>query len=222
MAEKPTYEELVKELIGARNQMEQLLSSSPAIIYSCKIDHMRLVPDFTSANVTGLLGYDLDECLKDPSWWFNNIHPKDREEALLEMNRVVFESSRDNFAHEYRFRQKKGSYIWVHDEFNIFRDENGSAEQIVGSWLDISRRKKMEEEMIKSQKLDSIGVLAGGIAHDFNNFLTVILNGIVYLEETCEGDEVSKTVMEDMKNVVEKAKGVSSELLIFSKGGAPA
>ena len=221
MSKKPTYEELEEELSRTRNQMDQLLSSSPAIIYSCKIDDKRLIPTFTSTNVTGQLGYDMTECLEDPSWWFNNIHPDDREKVLLEMNRVVFESSRDSFAHEYRFRQKKGPYIWVHDEFNIFRDESGKARKIVGSWLDISRRKKMEEEMIKSQKLESIGVLAGGIAHDFNNFLTVILNGIVYLEETCDGDEVSRTVLEDMKNVVEKATSVSSELLTFSRGGAP-
>lgn len=221
MTEKPTYEELEEELFRTRNQMDQLLSSSPAIIYSCKIDDKRLIPTFTSTNVTRQLGYDLTECMEAPSWWFNNLHPDYREEVLLEMNRVVFESSRDSFAHEYRFRQKNGHYIWVHDEFNIFRDERGKAEKIVGSWLDISRRKKMEEEMIKAQKLESIGVLAGGIAHDFNNFLTVILNGIVYLEETCDGDEVSKTVMEDMKNVVEKAKTVSSELLTFSRGGAP-
>ena len=221
MSAKPTYEELEGELLRTRNQLDQLLSSSPAITYSCKITDKGIVPTFTSANVTNLLGYELTECLKDTSWWLNNLHPSEREDVLLEMNRVIFESSRNGFAHQYRFRQKNGSYIWVHDEFNIFRDKSGKAEKIVGSWLDISKRKKMEEEVMRAQKLESIGVLAGGIAHDFNNFLTVILNGIFYLEETCDGDEVSKTVMEDMKNVVEKAKTVSSELLTFSRGGAP-
>ena len=221
MTARRTYEELEEELSRTRSEMDQLLSSTPAIIYSCDIIDETLVPTFTSSNITRQLGYDLSECMEDPSWWFSHIHPDEREKALIEMKKAVFESDRTSFAHEYRFRQKDASYTWVHDEFNIFRDESGKADKIVGSWLDISSRKKMEEEMIKTQKLESIGVLAGGIAHDFNNFLTVILNGIFYLEETCEGDEVSKTVMEDMKNVVEKAKNVSSELLIFSRGGAP-
>ena len=86
---------------------------------------------------------------------------------------------------------------------------------------DISERKRMEEELLKARKLESIGVLAGGIAHDFNNFLTAILGNISLIRATTPPDDSRMTGLRDAENACLRAKDLSGQLLTFSKGGAP-
>jgi PAS domain S-box-containing protein len=86
---------------------------------------------------------------------------------------------------------------------------------------DISLRKKAEEEMARSEKLDSIGILAGGIAHDINNFLTVIIGNVTLAKMYANRrGEVYKRLEESEKAAL-RAKDVAQQLLTFSKGGAP-
>ncbi len=61
-------------------------------------------------------------------------------------------------------------------------DDAGQLKKIIHIATDITERKRMEEELLKIEKLESIGVLAGGIAHDFNNILTGILGNISLAE----------------------------------------
>ena len=71
---------------------------------------------------------------------------------------------------------------------------------IIGMGVDITERKKMEQELLKMQKLDSLGILAGGIAHDFNNVLTAILGNISLAKmRTGPDDKISKTLTNTYK-----------------------
>ena len=60
----------------------------------------------------------------------------------------------------------------------VIYDENGKPSHIEGTFVDITERLQMQEELGKSQKLESLGLIAGGIAHDFNNILAAILGNI--------------------------------------------
>lgn len=98
--------------------------------------------------------------------------------------------------------------------------------RVVGSvtaFRDITEDKKMEAELHKAQKLESVGILAGGIAHDFNNLLTGIMGNIalgkLFLAEgKLERVPALLTVAEEAS---EAAKELSFRLLTFSKGGDP-
>lgn len=86
---------------------------------------------------------------------------------------------------------------------------------------DISERKKMEENLLRAQKLESLGVLAGGLAHDFNNFLTAIL-GNIYLAKLDAPLKSSVTrYLEEAEKATSRAQNVTQQLLTFSRGGAP-
>jgi PAS domain S-box-containing protein len=86
---------------------------------------------------------------------------------------------------------------------------------------DITFRKKVEEELAKAEKLESIGVLAGGIAHDFNNILTAIMGNIALAGMYANpGSELSERLMEAEKASL-RAKFLTQQLLTFSKGGSP-
>ena len=86
--------------------------------------------------------------------------------------------------------------------------------------VDITDRKRMEEELLKSQKLESIGVLAGGIAHDFNNILTGILGNISLARIYRDMDKIGERLVEAEKASF-RARDLTQRLLTFSRGGAP-
>lgn len=84
---------------------------------------------------------------------------------------------------------------------------------------DVTIQKKMEEELFRVQKLESLGVLAGGIAHDFNNALTSI-QGYISLAEMKFGKEEPEW-FEEVEKATIHARGLTQQLLTFSRGGAP-
>ncbi|MDT8287311.1 MAG: PAS domain S-box protein, partial [Elusimicrobiales bacterium] len=86
---------------------------------------------------------------------------------------------------------------------------------------DITERKRMEEDLLKSQKIESLGMLAGGIAHDFNNILTgITANLSMLLSRTGrQGDEGE--ALNEALAAANTAKGLTRQLLAFSEGGKP-
>jgi PAS domain S-box-containing protein len=97
-------------------------------------------------------------------------------------------------------------------------------EQIIGAIQtirDITRQQEMEEESLKAQKIESLGLLAGGIAHDFNNFLTAILANLQLARlKLTKGLDVAKA-LQNMEETIFQASALTRQLLTFSKGGAP-
>ena len=96
--------------------------------------------------------------------------------------------------------------------------------RIIGAVIvfsDITETRKMEDELQRAQKLESIGVLAGGIAHDFNNILTAVLGNLSLARLHAKpGDELHELLAEAAK-AASIAKDLTFQLLTFSKGGAP-
>ncbi len=86
---------------------------------------------------------------------------------------------------------------------------------------DISARKKMEEEAVNIEKLESIGLLAGGIAHDFNNILTAILGNISLARNDLQTGHKAFDRLRDAEKACVRAQGLTQQLLTFSKGGSP-
>lgn len=79
----------------------------------------------------------------------------------------------------------------------------------------------MEKELLKTQKLESIGVFAGGLAHDFNNLLTAILGNISLAKATVAENTPMAGRLKKVEKATLRAKGLTQQLLTFAKGGAP-
>jgi len=86
---------------------------------------------------------------------------------------------------------------------------------------DITDRKRMEEELVKAQKLESVGILAGGIAHDFNNLLAAILGNVSLAKLNLPADDPAYDKMNQAEKSCLQAKELTSRLITFSKGGGP-
>ena len=86
---------------------------------------------------------------------------------------------------------------------------------------EITERERIEEELLRARKLESLGVLAGGIAHDFNNFLTVVLGNVEIAKMRLDPEEPVQAILDQTVSACERGAFLSSQLLTFAKGGAP-
>jgi len=100
-------------------------------------------------------------------------------------------------------------------------DEAGGVAMVVEHIRDITEKKRMEEDILKSQNLESLGVLAGGIAHDFNNLLTGILGNISLAKMYVGPATKAHARLEEAEKASERTRDLTRQLLTFSKGGAP-
>ena len=88
-----------------------------------------------------------------------------------------------------------------------------------GISADITERKRLEEQMRETQKLESLGVLAGGVAHDFNNLLTGILGNTSLALETIPRDNPARNVLDDVLRASERAAHLTRQMLAYAGKG---
>ena len=87
------------------------------------------------------MGFSAWEMLEDKDFWTVRLHPEDAGRVFSEMAPLV---EKGGGTLEYRFRHRDGHYIWIQDTFRVIQDAQGRPLEIVGSWADISARKKAE------------------------------------------------------------------------------
>lgn len=100
-------------------------------------------------------------------------------------------------------------------------DDQGQVWASVVSFIDITDRKGHEEERLKIEKLESLGVLAGGIAHDFNNILTGIIGNISFAQRFLDATHRSYKPLLEAEKASVRAGELAHQLLTFARGGAP-
>jgi PAS domain S-box-containing protein len=132
---KKYYDSMTKEML------HHLLSSSTAVIYTCKsYDYSNFT--YISDNIISLLGYSPSEFISKPSFWHEKIHRDDIGKVLFHPSSVKENGSS---AREYRMLHIDGTYRWIYDKQKFFTDSNENITETVGSWLDITERKKSED-----------------------------------------------------------------------------
>ena len=100
--------------------------------------------------------------------------------------------------------------------YTPLRDESGQIVGVIGVATDVTERRRLENQLLQSQKMEAVGRLAGGIAHDFNNLLTTVLGYSTLLLQNQPGIEPDKRIVE-IKRAAERAAGLTRQLLAFSR-----
>lgn len=98
---------------------------------------------------------------------------------------------------------------------------DGHSADLVFAAMDISDLKKMEQERLRIDKLESLGILAGGIAHDFNNILTIILGNIELVGLEVKQNGKCQKYISEADEACRRAQHLAKQLLTFAKGGMP-
>jgi PAS domain S-box-containing protein len=162
---------------------------------------------YVDVNPSGLamLGYSRDELIGMKS--ADVLAPKEFsrvDSALTEINQGV------EHRHEWQFRRKDGSVFDADVLATVMADG-----RILAVVRDATERKRMEEQLRQSQKMEAVGRLAGGVAHDFNNELGVILGYTELLVR--HASEAQRGKLDQILKATERATGLTRQLLAFSR-----
>lgn len=161
-------------------------------------------------------GYNLDEVAGLTV--FDLLSP-DHRNHCTETFRKVFTSEEVRQINTV-FKTKNGRRVELEgNAVGIFKDGTPVYSQCI--FRDVTEKRKMEKELLKAQKLESLGVFAGGLAHDFNNLLTAVLGNISLLRATTQEATPLADRLEKIEKATLRAKGLTQQLLTFAKGGAP-
>ncbi len=169
---------------------------------------------FMSPSCERITGYSQYDFINNPRLFADIVHPEDQ--PLYKKHLELF-NTQELAELQYRIITKNGEIkwlshicnpIWINNEFKGRRVSN----------RDITDSKRLEEQLIQSQKMESLGLFAGGIAHDMNNILTVI-DGYSRLMKTSLGNENEKlqNYIQNILDASKRAQELTSSLLAFSR-----
>src|SRR5256714_7263517 len=163
-----------------------------------------------------LLGHPPSAATNDIGFWQKQLHPQDRARTAASI-RDALASNTNHWTGEYRFRHSDGSFLDLLERAYIVRDSIGRPVQLVGSLMNITARKQLQDQLVRSQKMEAFGQLAAGVAHDFNNFLTTILGyGDLLLHERQIKGALADHVVE-IRAAAGRASTLTQQLLAFSR-----
>jgi PAS domain S-box-containing protein len=149
--------------------------------------------------------------------WLARIHAVDRDRVMNGL-RYSLANGKETWVEEYRFLRRDGSYAVVQDRGQIMRDATGKAVRMVGGMSDLSERKKLEQQYLRAQRMESIGTLAGGIAHDLNNVLAPILMSIDLLKLSATHDPKQMKLLDTIQASTHRGADLVRQVLTFARG----
>ncbi|QCN99769.1 response regulator (plasmid) [Azospirillum argentinense] len=172
--------------------------------------------------------------------WLEATHPDDRQAA--EDMFLAANAKKEAFRLEYRLRRVDGAYRWAIDAAAPRFDAEGGFLGYIGSVIDITERKEVEDaqrrlndlleqriasaitereqveaQLRQAQKMDAVGKLTGGVAHDFNNLLQVISGNLQLLAKDIAGNDRAEQRLQNALSGVSRGSKLVSQLLAFGR-----
>ncbi len=169
--------------------------------------------EYINPKFTEITGYTYKEIIgKNPRILKSGEHP-------LEFYKELWDTitSGNEWRGELYNKKKNGELYWEHASISPIKDEEGVIAHFLGVKEDITERKRLEKQLVQSQKMEAIGTLAGGVAHDFNNLLSVIIGYSDFLlTKLDEEDHIAKHI-EEIRKAGRRAATLTHQLLAFSR-----
>ena len=203
----------ISDIQKAKEREELVIRATSDVIWDFDIVRDTL---WASEGLKRIFGLEPSDLLSGLEKWTVRIHPDDIDRVMRHYDAVLNQGN-DLWEQEYRFRTGEGTYAWVRDEGFILRDAEGAAIRMVGSLVDITEQRRLEERLLQSQKLEAIGKLTGGMAHDFNNLLTIVLGSLEGLEEHVGADTEARRHLDVATRAVDRSAQLISQLLSYAR-----
>jgi PAS domain S-box-containing protein len=138
-------------------------------------------------------------------------------------NPAVFHEAHDSVLHtgewtgELQQLNKDGHEVSVESRWTLVRDRSGAPKSVLVINTDITERKRLEQQFLRAQRLESLGTLAGGIAHDLNNVLAPIVMSIDLLKMTAADDD-SRALLDTIAASAHRGADMVAQVLSFARG----
>jgi len=216
-----TFSKVDEALAESEMKCQLLLKNLPTIVYRGFKDW---TVEFADDKVELLTGYSREEFNLKKLKWSDLILKEDIESAKESFIEAL--KNHDSYDREYRVKTRSGDILWIQDRGQITYDQKGDVKYIIGTFFDISDRKKVAEELkkqsdqlIQARKLASLGVLTAGVAHELNNPLNNISTSIQILLEELEEDNIEhqRNLLVGAEKEIERAQDIVKALLEFSR-----
>jgi PAS domain S-box-containing protein len=201
----------ITEMKRAYHQIEEqaaLIDEASDAIFSRDLEHRIL---FWSKGAERTFGWKADEAkgkvLKDLS----KIDPV----KFAEANKIIRETGQWNG--EFQKQTKSGTALTVNTRWTLLRDADGQPHSILTIDTDVTERRRLEQQFLRAQRMESIGTLAGGIAHDLNNILAPIMMSIDVLRSLSDKPEASE-ILETIRVSAKRGSEIVRQVLSFARG----
>ena len=198
-----------------RDFSRSLLQASPTFFVAISADGKILMMNEIMLKT---MGYTRGEVL-GTDYLKTFVPNADRERIALVFKRMV-ELHQPSMDHNSVLTRDGGERLVEWHDMPMFK-KNGEFDFFFGIGIDITERRRMEEELFKASKLESLGIMAGGIAHDFNNILTGILGNISLARMEMDPKKIVIDRLREAEKATLRAKNLTQQLLTFSRGGTP-
>jgi two-component system NtrC family sensor kinase len=190
----------------------RLLESFPDLILVVDLDERYT---FASARARELLGYDPDEMLGKKISDIENQSPE-----LAALYRSLVSGQQVIASAEYSARHRDGSWKTMRASGSQLVDAEGKISGAIISVRDITLERKLEQQVVQSERLAAMGAMIGGVAHELNNPLTSIL-GVSELLQDTETNETSRKQLAMLQQQARRAADIVQNLTYFSRPPAP-
>ena len=166
-----TLEERVEartqELVEEKEKYETLVENAPLVVY-------RIEPDGTTVYVNriveDILGYTPTEVIADREFWTRIAHPEDKQTVAKQLRGCLVEGR--EFLLEYRGNHREGREVFLLNHAMPLTDMEGRVQAVDGIIVDVSERKRLQEQIIQTEELKTLSNVSARLAHEIRNPLT--------------------------------------------------
>jgi len=202
----------ITELQESNTRFNQLAEKSGTVVWEVDAEGLYTYISHVSE---ALLGYRPNEVVD--RMHFYDMHPESGRDAFKEAALAVFKLKEQFINFENRVQAKDGHIVWVSTTGIPILDDAGTLLGYRGSDTDITEKKSTMEQLIQSQKMESIGQLAGGLAHDLNNILTVINGYAILAKNGLSKEQFEFQCINTILEASSKASSLTHSLLAYSR-----
>ncbi len=196
---------------GRLRQLSRALEQSPV---SVAIMNTEGVIGYVNPRFTEMTGYSAAEAADRTAWEVlksDDIEESDHAQILATLKEG------GEWRSECRIRKKNRELFWASLSFSVITDDADCITHFLMVKEDITRNKQLTDQILRSQRMESIGTLAGGIAHDLNNILLPIMMGASILQ--ARGPAKSDVeILAAMEEAAKRGADIISQLLTFARG----